>query len=328
MKRIRFGREGPWVSPVALGTWQAGLSAWGSPPGALEGIKEGLGRAIDLGLNLFDTAEVYGLGRAERILGEALRGHEDAVVVSKIAGYRVTGPGILGAARKIASRLGRRPGVLLHHWPPPFHASPCGVARKMMRILDEGLAEYIGFSNYPLRMLQKVWECTGGNVQAIQHQYSLAFRQPELGIFEFARERGMAIMAWSPLAKGALAGKTVADNKARETDPVFNAASKDEDLRSALRSVAQDLGITMAQVAIAWVISKGAIPVVGFRKVEHVEQAAEAAEIKLPNWALKELDSLSQRYIHAWGREYRVLSRLRLIPSHLQSLAIRLMKGV
>jgi len=125
LRFTRLGRRGSRVSVVAIGTWQAGSRLWGRLNTSM--FEEAVARAVELGVNLFDTAELYGLGLAEERLGNALRrvgALGDVVIVDKIAGYRVTWSGFRKAARGMARRLGRRPDVILYHWPPPYRSLP------------------------------------------------------------------------------------------------------------------------------------------------------------------------------------------------------------
>ncbi len=329
--RVVLGRRGPRVPAVGLGLWQAGFKMWGPrEEEAVRSVREAIRAALEHGLTLFDTAEIYGQGFSEKLLGEEVGNRDDAFIVSKVAGYRVTRRGVLKAAEGIRRRLKRDAvDLLLHHWPPPLHTPLCSVVRALEEAVDRGLARYIGLSNYPENLLGKAVECARRHeILVDQVQYSLAYRVVERGLRPLAEKLGVTIMAWSPLAKGALAGKTAADNKARKGDPVFNAASKDAELLETLRSIAEGLGATMAQVALAWLVAKGSVPVVGFRRRRHVEEAFKAARLRLPEWAIHELDKASEKYRSLWGAKYSAVQNLRWVPSPIQMLVIRLMGGI
>jgi len=316
---------------VALGLWQLGGRLWGRvPPGAGDEVVEA---AAETGLLFFDTAELYGAGRSEELLGEALRRHgllEEAFIVTKVAGYRVTRRGVLRAVEASSRRLGRRPDLVLYHWPPPLPFTPCRAARLLEEAAERGLTAYIGVSNFNARELQEAVECTRKHeVLVDQVHYSLVHRVPEHRLLPAARRLGVTVMAWGPLAKGALAGKTRVDNPARLLDPVFREAAGDRGLQEALRRAAEATGKTMAVVALAWLRAKGAVPVVGARRRRHVLQAAEAAETRLPEEVVRMLDEASERYLYRWGTCYRELHWNRYIPAPLQALLYRIiLRGV
>jgi aryl-alcohol dehydrogenase-like predicted oxidoreductase len=316
---------------VAIGLWQVGSTLWGyRDADILRRVREAIAYALEHGPAFFDTAEVYGGGLSERVLGEVVGNDDRAVVVTKAAGFRTTRWSVLRALEASRRRLRRDAiDVALHHWPPPLHARLCSVVRALEDAVDKGLAHYVGVSNYSENLLEKALSCTRRHeLVTDQVQYSLAYRVVENGLKQLAEERGLTIMAWSPLAKGALAGKTRADNRARRGDKVFEAASRDERLLETLRRVALGLKVTMAQVAIAWVKAKGAIPVVGVSRKEHAEEARKAARLELSEDAVRELDEASERYVRIWGTRYGAVQSMRLVPSLLQALAIKLMGGI
>ncbi len=328
---VRLGRGGPRVPRVALGMWQAGGRLWGAtgPRAVREVVEAAAGR----GLLFFDTAELYGAGRSEELLGGALREAGvlgEAFIVTKVAGYRVTRRGIVSAVEASARRLGRRPDLVLYHWPPPHPFSICRVTRLLEETAARGLTAYIGVSNFNAPQLEEAAHCTRRHeVIADQVHYSLAHRVPEHRLIPTAERLGAAVMAWGPLAKGALAGRRRADNWARRLDPVFREASRDEGLQAALGEVAERLGTTRAVAALAWLVAKGVVPVVGARRRRHVEAAAEAAALELPEWAIRRLDEASRRYLTRWGTCYRELHWNRYIPPPIQWLIYRVvLRGV
>lgn len=325
-----LGRTGLRVSRVGVGLWQAGSWLWGAR-GQLRGVREAVLRALELGINLFDTAELYGGGASERLLGEVLReAGEDAVVATKVAGFRTTVDSIVKAAEASRRRLGRAPDLLLHHWPPPFYVDVCRVVRGLEEAVERGLAGYIGVSNYPQPLLARAMECTRRFEIAVnQVHYSLGYRVVENRLKPFMDRHGVALQAWSPLDKGALAGKTRADNMARRLDPVFRAVARDGELQRVLGEAAERLGASKAVVAAAWLVAKGAFPLVGVRKRSHAEAVAEAARLELPSSIVEELGRASERYRTRWGTCYSELRWSRAVPGPLQALLFRyLLRGV
>ncbi len=325
MRYTRLGRRGPRVSIIGIGLWQAGSRAWGTRnPEALRAIKDGVRRALEHGINLFDTAEIYGAGLSERILGETLRelgAREEAVIATKIAGFRWREKDILKAAKRSTERLGTKPDIIQHHWPPPFYASICKVARSLEKLVENGLTSYIGLSNYPANLTTRVLECMKRHEPVSnQLQYNLAYRVVENRLKPLLEKHGIALIAWSPLAKGALAGKTKPSTLAQLLDPVFHAAVKDKELQTTLEKIAKLLGATKAEVALAWLIAKNAIPIPGFRNPRHVDSAARAASLTLPAEHVRMLDEASRRYLYKWGTCYKALRVNRYLPGVLQKL--------
>ncbi|ABM80603.1 universally conserved protein [Hyperthermus butylicus DSM 5456] len=328
---VVLGRSGLRVSRVGLGLWQAGSRLWGGV--SLGDVVAAAERGLELGLNLFDTAELYGAGRSEALLGEALRragARDGVVVVTKVAGYRVTWAGVRKALEGSRRRLGRSPDIVLYHWPPPVPFTVCRVVRLLERAVDEGLAAYMGVSNFNARELEEAVQCTRRHEIVVdQVHYSIAHRVPENRLIPTARRLGVTVMAWGPLAKGALAGKTRADNMARRLDPVFREAARDDKLLETLRRAAEKLGVSMAVVALAWLHGRGVVPVAGVRRPRHAEEAAKAARTELPPEIAGEIDEASKKYVARWGTCYNELHWNRYIPPPLQHLIYRLiLRGI
>ncbi len=330
---MRYTRLGPLrVSVIGIGLWQAGSRYWGTKKSfKINDLISLLNQAIENGINLFDTAEIYGWGRSEKLLGDALKqlDWEELVVASKIGGFRTTRYTILKAAEGIKRRLGRAPEILQHHWPPPIHSKLCWIANGLEKSIDKGLAHYIGLSNYSASMLDSILNCFRKHEPiSIQVQYSLAYRSPENLLIPKIRKLGMGLLAWSPLAKGALAGLREPLTSAQRTDPVFRKASRDKELQNALQSLAERKGVNPSQIALAWIISKNGIPIPGTRKPSRVNEYARASSIDLTPDEINTLDNVSSKYLTLWGKDYRSLQWLRLIPSPFQYLAIRLTGGI
>ena len=327
MKYARLGRSGPKVSAVGLGFWEVGSRSWGGDPSlALDLVRE----AHASGINFFDTAEVYGNGRSEEALGAAITKlglRDEVVVATKVAGFRPSGYFIVKGAAASARRLGFAPALLQLHWPPPAWIPLCAAVRGLEDALRAGLAEYIGVSNFPGDMLERANACLRrAELVSDQVEYSLAYRTPELDVIPRARSLGASIIAYSPLAKGALAGARPSA-AAQRLDRRFSAASRDGDLQEALRSVAARLGVTAAQVALAWLVDGGAVPIPGTRRPERVRELAGAADLRLSEADRELLDRASAKYVTMWGRRYGNLRALRYVPCGLQYAAIKLMGG-
>jgi len=325
-------RIGPYrVYPVGVGLWQAASRGWGTRSRPAP-VREIVAAALEEGVDFFDTAEVYGWGKSERLLGEALRSlgaRSQVVVATKVAGFRGFRWQILKAAEASARRLGGAPDLLQYHWPPPLCSSVCRVARAMEEAVLRGLAGAWGVSNFDGSMLVRAAECAR-RLEPVsdQIQYSLAYRAGENDVFPTARRLGATIIAWSPLAKGALAGLREPKVPAQKRDPVFRAAARDEGLQEALAMVAARHGASKAQVALAWAVSKGAVPIPGSRRPERIREYAAAGRIRLEEDDVRLLDEASRKYVEKWGRRYGALRWLRYIPGPIQQAVILVAGGV
>jgi len=330
-----LGRGGPRISVIGLGFWQAGSRFWETKGNGVEAeVVRGVKSAISFGINFFDTAEIYGWGESERVLGRAIkevaRDAGDLVVATKVGGFRVTEYHIIKATEASRRRLGLNAIPLIQlHWPPPAWIPICKVIQGLEKTITKGLAEYYGLSNFPTNLLRKVLECTRRYEPASnQIQYSLAYRSPETSLMEALRSYGMTAVAWSPLAKGALAGLSEPRTRAQKGDPIFRAASRDAKLQSTIEEIAKKLNVTKSQVALSWIVHKGAVPIPGFRRAQRVSEYAQAASLNLTEHDMGMLDKASSRYITEWGREYTALRGLRYTPCWLQYIAIKLGGGI
>jgi aryl-alcohol dehydrogenase-like predicted oxidoreductase len=275
------------MSAVGLGTWQFGSTEWGY--GAEYAQSEAtkiVHRALDLGISLIDTAEIYAFGRSERIVGEAITGRRDSVfLATKLfpIGLPVQ---VASKARASARRLGvDRIDLYQLHWPSPMF--PPGATMPRMRMLVEnGLVSHVGLSNHSLEQWQAAEKSFGGPVLSNQVQFSLLNRGPELDLVPWARENARIVIAYSPLAQGLLSGKYLdaAPRNFRRLRPAFSAASRARlrPLIQALQEIGSRHAATPSQVALAWLIRKPNVVVIpGASSVSQVEQNAAAADVDL-----------------------------------------------
>lgn len=305
MRYTRLGKYGPQVSVIGLGLWQLGQRAWGklgSDPRTL------IRAAIDHGITLYDTAEIYGNGLSERLLGEALRSmrirREEVVIATKLAGFNASSKGrALKSLKASLKRLGMSYVDLYQiHWPPPRWCNICDVLKGLEDAVDRGLIKYIGLSNFSLHDVEKARACLRKyDIVSVQFQYSLAYRAPEKDLIPYLQREGIGYIAWSPLAKGALTAEPKGRNLARLTDPVYRKASRDTTLLMTLKEIASKHDSTPAQVALAWLISKGAVPIPGARKLSHILSNARAAGINLSDYEIRMLDDASAKYLGTYS---------------------------
>jgi aryl-alcohol dehydrogenase-like predicted oxidoreductase len=297
MKFVEAG--GARVSAIGLGAWQFGSREWGyGPQYASEVAGAIVRRALELGVNLIDTAEIYGLGRSERIVGEAIRGSRERVfLATKI--FPIGLPFMIGwRVRGSARRLGvDRIDLYQQHWPSPLFP-PRSTMPRMRRLVDGGLVRYIGVSNFTLRGWMDAEGALGGPVLSNQVQFSLVHREPERELVPWAQERGRIVIAYSPLGQGLLSGKYqhTTPTNLRRARREFSAESRArlEPLIAALRDIAGGHGATPAQVSLAWLIRKpNVVAIPGASSVKQLEENVAASEVELTDEEAARLDSLS-----------------------------------
>ena len=278
------------ISRIGLGTWQFGSREWGYGQSyAGQEAHAIVRRAIELGVTLFDTAEIYGFGRSERILGEAIGEDRDSVfLATKIFPVLPVAPVVEQRAVASANRLGtRRLDLYQVHQPNPVVRD--GTIMRGMRALQRvGLVSEVGVSNYSLERWRAAEHALGSRVLSNQVRYSLVDRSPERDLLPFAESTGHVVIAYSPLAQGLLSGKynrgSRPANRVRAASPMFLPENLDRaaGLIAALRKVADAHSATPAQIALAWVIHRPAVVAIpGASSVEQLESNVAAASIDL-----------------------------------------------
>ncbi len=287
------------MSAIGLGTWQFGSSEWGYGSHYASNEADAIvRRALELGVNLIDTAEVYGLGRSERIVGEAIRGKRDDVFVATKL-FPIGLPFMTGwRARASARRLGvDRIDLYQLHWTSPLFP-PSSTMPRFKRLVDTGLVRHVGVSNHTLRAWQLAEQAYGGPVLTNQVLFSLAHREPERELVPWAQKNGRVVIAYSPLGQGLLSGKyeAAAPTNFRRMRKNFrpDARARFKPLISALREIGAAHRATPAQIALAWLIAKpNVVAIPGASSVAQLEENAAAADIELDGAETSRLDGLS-----------------------------------
>ncbi len=299
------------ISKIGLGTWQFGSREWGyGQPYAEREAHAIVGRALELGVTLFDTAEIYGFGRSERILGDALgESRESVFLATKLLPVLPVAPIVEQRAVASANRLGaRRLDLYQVHQPNPVVRD--GTIMRGMRALQRvGLVGEVGVSNYSLPRWRAAEEALGSPVLTNQVRYSLAARSPERDLLPFAESHGRAVIAYSPLAQGLLSGRyhgaSRPANRVRAANPLFLPENLERagDLIAALRQVADAHSATPAQIALAWVIRhRCVVAIPGASSVGQLESNVAAAEIDLTDDEVQSLQAASDRFRPIAGR--------------------------
>jgi aryl-alcohol dehydrogenase-like predicted oxidoreductase len=275
------------VSAIGLGTWQFGTSDWGYGPDYARRIAPALvRRALELGVTLIDTAEVYGNGRSESIVGRALRSAPaDAFVATKLNPLFPIAPLVIRQARASRARLGVAAIDLYQvHWPNPL--VPVGLqARGLRRVLDAGVARHVGVSNHSLDRWEAMEDALGRPVLSNQVELSLGRSGAIATLLPWAIAHDRLVIAYSPLGQGLLAGHDrPRPNAARRLRRLLGSPAHGEltELRAAVTEIADAHGATMAQVALAWLISyPNVIAIPGARTLEQLESNVAAADLQL-----------------------------------------------
>jgi aryl-alcohol dehydrogenase-like predicted oxidoreductase len=303
----RLGASGPRVSAVGLGCM--GMSAfYGQPPEEAESIAT-IRHALDLGVNFLDTADVYGPFANEELVGRAIRGRRDEVVLATKFGIvrdpaNAAVPLIDGSpqhARQALEASLKRLGVdhidvyYLHRVDPAVPIED--TMQALADFVRAGKILHVGLSEASAQTLERA--CRVHPVTALQSEYSLWTRDPERGVLAACRRLGVGFVAFSPLGRGFLSGRITqvdnldADDYRRRT-PRFQADNLRDNLGllRELEAIAGEVSGTAAQVALAWVLAQGddIVPIPGTKKRGYLEQNAGAAAIRLNAEQLARLD--------------------------------------
>ena len=312
VQTVTLGPSGPTVSALGIGTWAWGdklFWGYGNQYGEAE-LEAAFEAAIAAGVTFFDTAEVYGFGESERILGHLQRQTQTPVQIATKyfpLPWRFSANAISDALTASLTRLGQTSVDLYQvHWPLDFLMGQ----RKLMEALAEevkrGRIRSVGVSNYSadqMRQAHDYLEEQGVPLAVNQMQYSLLARQIEQNdVMAAAKERGITILAYSPLSQGLLTGKYSAEQYskpvgARRLDPKFSEAGlrKLEPLLTALQEIAQARGKTPAQVALNWIMAQGVVPIPGAKDAKQAGQNAGSLGWSLTAAECHQLEAESDR---------------------------------
>jgi aryl-alcohol dehydrogenase-like predicted oxidoreductase len=297
------------VSRLAFGTWQLG-GEWGhfDERDAIAAIRH----ARELGINLFDSAQAYGYGASERLLGRALRDvldhHRDDVVLATKGGLRMTPDGTVRDSSAAWLRSGveqslRALGVehidlYQVHWPDP-DVSFAETAGALQQLVDEGKIRHVGVSNYSVAQIAQFARTRP--VETLQPAYHLFRREIEADIAPYAVEHDIGVLVYGPLAHGLLTGSmdehtTFAAGDWRGHSPLFQGETFRRNLRIVreLERWAVERGHTVSQLAIAWTLAHPAVDVaiVGARRASHIADSVGAADVELSEEDLAEIDHI------------------------------------
>jgi aryl-alcohol dehydrogenase (NADP+) len=335
METIRLGRTGLQVSRIALGCMTYGDPAW--RPWVLDEAtaRPHFRRALEAGINFFDTANMYSRGASEEVTGRLLRemGRRDELVIATKVFYRTgEGPNLRGLSRKhvlaACEDSLRRLGTdfidlyQIHRWDgaTPIEET-LGALDSLVRA---GKVRYLGASSMAAWQLAKalsVSERRGlARFVSMQNHYNLAYREEEREMVPLCIEEGLGVIPWSPLARGFLTGSRSRQNPRTtpraQADPFADELYFEEEdfqVLDALLDVSRERGAKPAQVALAWLLSVPGVaaPILGASKLEHIDDAVAALEIRLSE---EEIQRLEAPY-----RPHRVLGHKQPTPRSMGS---------
>ncbi len=295
----------PAIPPLGIGTWQWGdRLVWGYGKGyQQDDTQAAYQAALQGGVRLFDTAEFYGFGLSERLLGQYQHLHDaKPLIVSKLFPYpwRFSRKTLLGALKKSLERLQMKQlDLYLLHWPwKPVSLEDWALS--LAEAYEQGLTRAVGVSNHSLPQLERVAQVLAQHkvpLAANQVEYHLLERKPEQsGLLQAMQAEGIVLMAYSPLAMGWLTGKYSLENpppgRYRAQRYVTHKAQI-PGLLQTLCEMAQNLGATPAQIALRWCIQKGTLPIPGAKNARQAESNALALRIRLSDQEMDRLDALS-----------------------------------
>jgi len=301
MEYTRLGHSGLKVSRIALGCMSFGDASRGAEWVLDDDAAEPIFRqAVELGITFWDTANIYALGSSEEAVGRAIRKYterDDVVLATKVFFQMHEGPGGSGLSRKAImeqidaslARLGTEYVDLyqIHRFDP---ATPVEETMEALHdVVKAGKARYIGASSmwaWQFAKMQHAADVHGWTrFVSMQNQYSLLQREEEREMFGLLADQGVGSIPWSPLAKGRLARPWGTQTKRADTDAMGRryVGEENEPIVGAVEKIAQERGIPMAQVALAWVMRHPSVsaPIVGPTKEHHLADAVAALDVQL-----------------------------------------------
>ena len=319
MKYTNFGNTGMKVSRLCLGCMSFGEPSAGSHPWSLDDARSRpiIKRALEAGINFFDTANVYSAGTSEEIVGRALREYasrESIVLATKVHGPMRDDRNGRGLSRKAImheidaslKRLGTDYVDLyqIHRWDP---STPIEETLEALHdVVKAGKALYIGASSmYAWQFAKALYVARENNwtrFVSMQNHINLLYREEEREMLGLCRDQGIAVMPWSPLARGRLTRPWESEPTTRrgESDEfgkkLYSTDASDQRIVETVGKIAAQRGVPRAQVALAWLLQKPGVtsPIVGASKPQHLEDALGAVDLELTH---EEISALEQPYV-------------------------------
>jgi aryl-alcohol dehydrogenase-like predicted oxidoreductase len=317
MQYVNLGKTGLKVSRLCLGMMTYGSKKWRAWVLEEEEAKPFVGRALEAGINFFDTADIYSLGESERVTGDLLKHfgvkRENVVVATKVFQTMSDDPNDRGLSRKhlldsIDKSLKRLQMdyvdlVQIHRWD---RNTPIEETMEALHdVVKAGKARYIGASSMYAWQFAKALHASKQHgwtrFVSMQNHYNLVYREEEREMIPLCLDEGIGLIPWSPMARGFFAGNRKpgggGETTRAQSDPFADELYfRDDDFKVAERvnEIAQTRGVTGSQIALAWLLNKPHIiaPIIGASKMDHLNQAIAALEINLSEDEVKRLEEL------------------------------------
>ncbi|MBZ0263568.1 aldo/keto reductase [bacterium] len=316
MEQVLLGKTGLYVSPICLGTMTYGDTGWRDWILDEKAGREQISYAYDLGINFFDTADMYSRGKSEVVLGNAIReiAPRDKVIIATKVYFPLSDDSndrglsrkhIMHAVDNSLKRLGTDYIDLyyIHRW---NYATPIEETLQTLDILiKSGKVRYIGASSmFAFQLAKALYKADihGWNrFSVMQNHYNLIYREEEREMNQLCVEEGIALAPWSPLARGYLAGGRIdakdAPTKRAESDDYARKMydhPNDVEVIKQLHEVANELGMSPSKLALAWLFHKPGVatPIIGTTKKAHIKEAVSASEVKLDEETMTRLEEL------------------------------------
>ncbi len=319
MQYVRVGKTGLKVSRLCLGCMTYGDPEWKPWILSEDESRPFIERAFELGVNFFDTADVYSLGRSEEVLGRVLKDlapRDQVVIATKVFFRTGAGPNGRGLSRKhimdsIDASLRRlRTDYVdlyqIHRWDPETPIEE--TLEALHDIVKAGKVRYLGASSMYAWQLAKALHTADQHgwtrFVSMQNHYNLVYREEEREMLPLCRDQGLGIIPWSPLARGFLAGNRRRDDSETRGETArtkgdayalqYYYAATDFAVVERVLELAERLGVSAAQLALAWVLRQPGVtaPIVGASKLRHLEEAVAALEIDLDDESCAYLEEL------------------------------------
>lgn len=308
MEKVKLGNQGLMVSRLGLGCM--GMSEFYGQGDDAESIKT-IHRAIELGITFLDTADMYGVGHNEKLVGSAIKDRRDKVIIAtKFGNVRGEDGSFLGingnpkyvkdACDASLKRLGIDVIDLYYQHRVDANVPIEDTVGAMADLVKEGKVRYLGLSEASSKTIRRAFEVHP--ITALQTEYSLWTRDVESEILATCRELGIGFVAYSPLGRGFLTGtfkdkNDIPDNDFRSRNPRFQGENFENNLKivNGLEEIAKEKNCTLAQLAIAWLLAQGndIVPIAGTKRIKYLEDNAGAVNVNLTKDDLNKIDKIA-----------------------------------
>jgi len=304
MDYVNLGKTGSKVSRIGFGCWEMGGSQWELTSDEIN--TKAVHKALDEGITSFDTAEAYGDGHSEEVLGKAIDGERNRIFLATKVAKKNNAPANLRNSIVASLKRLRTDWVDLYyiHWPNP-EIPVEETMGEMVKIQKEGLVKHIGVCNFDLPLLKAAMKI--GRVEVVQNEYSLLQREIEKEVLPFCLENSVSVMSYSSIAKGILTGAfhfggvKLKENDFRITRRLFLPAHIDAEteLLEAMKKIADSRSVTCGQIALAWLFAGNGLTsaLVGTQSEKHFMENIGAVGISLSQEEISVLDDVSSKVI-------------------------------